>query len=349
VSDDDKLPAVAVALVNWNRWEDTVACLESFDRLRYPSHPALIVCDNASTNDSVDRIQSWARGRGWTTRVVEHPSEGAARALAGGEERLLIVRNNRNTGFAGGTNAAIRYALGSARRYRYVWVLNTDTTVEPDSLVAVVRALENYPAAASAQSLLTWTREPALLDSAGMQLRRRGGAVDMLHHRPRAELDGLVSRREVIEIFGCCGAAALYRVEALQSVGLFDESLFHTHEDVDLACRLRAEGYLALLVPRSIVHHAGGVSRDRKKKGGMWWIAHRNKLRIVARWYPRALAVPILTLGVLRALIAALRSPDVPFRGWVALSPLLWQEWRRGASNPVRRRILRLGAARTIV
>jgi GT2 family glycosyltransferase len=349
VTAESELPPVAIALVNWNGWRDTLGCVESLERLRYPD-PSIILCDNASTDESVERVAVWAQGRGWSARIVPHDMDGAERtALAAGEPRLLIARSARNRGFAGGTNIAIRYALASERQYKYVWVLNTDTTVAPESLSNAVRALEAHANAGSAQSLLVWARQPALLDSAGMRLLRRGGAMDIRHHHPLADLEPLLAGREAVEIFGCCAAAALYRVDVLRRVGLFDESLFQTHEDVDLACRLREHGYTAVLVPASIVHHLGGVSRDRKKGGWAWWLAHRNKLRIVARWYPRAIAVPILAVGVIRASIAALRSPDVSWRAWADLSRTLWFEWRGGATARARRRVFRLGAAKTIV
>jgi len=343
------LPRTAIALLNWNGWRDTIACLDSLDRVRYPD-VSVVLCDNRSTDDSVDRISRWGQERGWPCRVVDHVADGdERRALADGEPRLLIVRSRTNRGFAGGMNVAIRYALASDRQYKYVWALNTDTTVEPDSLPNAVRALEAQPNAGSAQSLLVWARQPALLDSAGMRLLRRGGAMDIRHHRPRADLEPLLAGREAVEIFGSCAAAALYRVDALRAVGLFDESLFQTHEDVDLACRLRQHGYTAVLVPTSIVYHLGGISRDRKKHGWMLWLAHRNKLRIVARWYPRALGVPILAVGLIRASFVALRSPEVSWRAWADLPRAVWAEWRKGATAQARRRILRLGAAKTIV
>ena len=349
MTDVGDLPRAAIALLNWNGWRDTIACLDSLDHVRYPD-ASVVLCDNCSTDDSVERISRWCQERAWPCRVVDHVADGEEpRVLAGGEPRLLIVRSRTNRGFAGGMNVAIRYALASDRSYKYVWALNTDTTVEPDSLLNAVRVLEAQPEAGSAQSLLVWARQPALLDSAGMRLLRRGGAMDIRHHRPRAELEPLVVGREAIEIFGCCAAAAMYRVEALRRVGLFDESLFQTHEDVDLACRLREQGYAAVLVPTSVVYHLGGVSRDRKKLGWMWWLAHRNKLRIVARWYPRALGVPILVVGLIRSSFVALRSPEVSWRAWADLPRAVWSEWRNGATARARRRVLRLGAAKTIV
>src|SRR2546430_17635383 len=100
--------------------------------------------------------------------------------------------------------------------------------------------------------------------------------------------------------------------------------------------RSREHGYTAVLVPTSIVYHLGGISRDRKKRGWMLWLAHRNKLRIVARWYPRTLGVPILAVGLIRAWLVALRAPEGSWRGLGGPPPAALGEGGGGAAPPGR-------------
>src|SRR5213594_952167 len=258
-------PPIAVALLNWNGWRDTIECLDTLARVRYPALD-LYLCDNASTDDSVDRILAWAERAGWRPRVVRHEGD----TFAG-------------RAFARGTNIAMRYALASGRDYLALWALNTDTLVDPDAVAPAVAALLADPRAASVQSLLLGCPNDAVLDSAGIRLLRRGGAKDLLRGENPAVL-AASGRREPTLMFGSCAASAFYRTTALQEVGLFDEALFQTNEDVDLACRLHAAGYHALLVSGSVVRHKGGVSR-RRKQGRLWFIANRAKLRVVARWW----------------------------------------------------------------
>ncbi len=144
-------------------------------------------------------------------------------------------------------------------------------------------------------------------------------------------------------MFGSCAASAFYRTTALREVGLFDEALFQTNEDVDLACRLHAAGYHALLVPESVVRHKGGVSR-RRKQGRLWFIANRAKLRVVARWWPRVLAVPALVSGAVRAFLVMARFSDVAAREWFTLVGELWRDYRGGGSPEARASIMRAGS-----
>src|SRR5260370_12650012 len=54
-------PRVYIVLLNWNGWQDTIECLESVFRLSY-SHFTVIVCDNASSDGSIEKIEGWAKG-----------------------------------------------------------------------------------------------------------------------------------------------------------------------------------------------------------------------------------------------------------------------------------------------
>ncbi len=247
-------PPIAAALLNWNGWRDTIACLETLARLRYPALDVYL-CDNASTDDSIDRILAWVKAAGWDTT------------------KFTLVRNDTNAGFAGGTNIAMQRALASGRSYVALWALNTDTLVDPDAVGPAVAALLADPRAGAVQSVLLGFPDDMVLDSAGIRLLRRGGSKDLLHGEPATAL-AVSEKRAPLPIFGACAASAFYRTSALRAVGIFDEALFQTNEDVDLACRLHAAGYHALLVLGSIVRHKGGVSRSRKR-GRLWFIANR--------------------------------------------------------------------------
>src|ERR1043166_715922 len=55
------IPRVAILVLNWNGWRDTVECLESLFRLDYPSF-TVIVCDNWVTERCIDRSKTWGEG-----------------------------------------------------------------------------------------------------------------------------------------------------------------------------------------------------------------------------------------------------------------------------------------------
>ena len=54
-------PKVAIIILNWNGWRDTIECLESVFRNTYPNYQVIVV-DNGSTNASIEKIKAWAKG-----------------------------------------------------------------------------------------------------------------------------------------------------------------------------------------------------------------------------------------------------------------------------------------------
>src|SRR5271170_2058279 len=145
---------VYVILLNWNGWRDTIECLESVFRLDH-QRITVILCDNASSDKSMEKIEDWASGRiaascssADLARLVLPPipkpiscdyvrTSRAGTASPSPDVRLVLIQTGANLGFAGGNNVGIRYAL-SRDDCDYVWLLNNDTVVEPNSLSAML-------------------------------------------------------------------------------------------------------------------------------------------------------------------------------------------------------------------
>ena len=149
-------PAVTIVLLNWNSKVDTLECLESVFRLRYDNYN-VVLCDNESTDGSVEAFKQWADGHLQVTPASETFSgEFAAprtEAVVAWREfsreqseavepdvpiaRLTLIRTGGNLGFAGGNNVGIRFAIKHLAP-DFVWLLNTDTLADPEALSALV-------------------------------------------------------------------------------------------------------------------------------------------------------------------------------------------------------------------
>src|SRR5215211_7434237 len=171
------LPRVHILLLNFNGWRDTLECLESVLRLDYPDF-RVIVCDNGSSDGSVERIRAWAEGSEPAptsdvpslARLVDPPigkpvhyvSYTRAEAERGGrgnaaddDARLILVSVGENLGFTGGNNVGLRYLQSRGER-GHVLVLNNDTVVEPSSLRLMVERLEANRQLAAVGATLFW-------------------------------------------------------------------------------------------------------------------------------------------------------------------------------------------------
>jgi N-acetylglucosaminyl-diphospho-decaprenol L-rhamnosyltransferase len=230
---------VCVVILNWNQPELTSRCLDHVLAQEGVSLEPLVI-DNGSTKENVHRLEQLVAGR---CRILALPT---------------------NHGFAGGMNAGIRYA--SREGHEYVWLLNSDAFPEPDCLARLIEPFEDSPRLA----LVT----PRLHDVDGKE--QHAGAV--------LEWEWMVNRYlsavEMSDPGGSdtwlTGTALLGRVNVLEAVGEFDESLFAYWEDVDLGLRLAAAGYEFRAAPAARCLHLGGASTGGPSSQFGLYMYYRN-------------------------------------------------------------------------
>ena len=149
----------------------------------------------------------------------------------------------------------------------------------------------------------------------GGNLAPVSSAVSGLAPGPPADSSSAPSTRAAgragapVEIFGVSATAALFRRSALERVALggevFDPRLVSYYEDSELAGRLRAAGFSALLVPAARARHAGSASGRTAAAGReRWRLIYGNRYLAAARLLGRGLW-PRLPLMLLRDLLDA--------------------------------------------
>jgi GT2 family glycosyltransferase len=158
--------------------------------------------------------------------------------------------------------------------------------------------------------------EQARIDGCGLGWNRWWQAIQIGHGEPlaaAADVFGLPGRPpssgavSVTEIFGVSATAALFRRTALAQVALdgqvFDQRLVSYYEDAELAGRLRAAGFSALLVPAARARHAGSASgRTAPSSHERWRLIYGNRYLAAARLLGRGFW-PRLPLMLLRDLL----------------------------------------------
>jgi GT2 family glycosyltransferase len=267
-------PFVAIIILNWNRWHDTVRCLESVFQSTYTNY-AVILVDNGSRDGSVEKILCWAAGKldihsafftyrsdnkPLSTAVISENETGSKNAkIKSVFEQLTIITNNRNYGFAKGNNIGIQYAL-KRHDVHYVMLLNNDTIILPDCMQVLVTTAEEDTRLGSCQPKMLSMEPPGRIDTIGISMQHLEiGAV--------AIGNGLQDTEQFSQgrdIFGVCAGAALYRKVMLDQIGLFDEDFFAYYEDVDLAFRARLKAWRAVYVPRAIVYHGHSATLGKE-------------------------------------------------------------------------------------
>ncbi len=176
---------------------------------------AVVLVDNASTDASVARVEA------------QFPE-------------VRIIRHSENLGFAAACNAG-----GKALDSRHVLLLNSDVTMPPGSLEALVHEFDSAPRLGALSPLTHWPDG-----------REQGPPMPPWHRRR----DGRV------RLSWLPGTCLLLRREALDAVGWLDEDFFFYNEDLDLSWRLRRAGWqLDCATWVHVYHHEGVATRSDRE------------------------------------------------------------------------------------
>ncbi len=109
------------------------------------------------------------------------------------------------------------------------------------------------------------------------------------------------------------GSCLLVDLAAFHSVGGFDPGYFMYFEDVDLAARLSARGFLHVYAPSAVVDHEGGHA-TRRDPHRMQRVHHTSALRYLSRRFPGPARAPlrlVLRLGLGGRMVLAYASARV--------------------------------------
>jgi GT2 family glycosyltransferase len=298
-----------VILLNWNGWRNTIECLESVFRITGQDF-CVVVCDNFSSDNSLEKIRQWARGEMRAESAnpqlaylssppvnkpipyIELTREEAESVRPRRESRLVLIQTGANLGFAGGNNVGLRYALGQAD-CQFFWMLNNDTVVEPGALTAMVRYLEQVPNCGLCGSLNRAYYAPEEVQSEGGKQYSRWTA--------RAYSPAVYNTEESLAysapIDFVSGASMLARRNFLEHVGLMEESYFLFFEEMDWATRAKGKFSLGYARDSVIFHKEGGSigSHPDRMKRSLTSEAYlaRNRVLFTRRFYPWALPTVI--------------------------------------------------------
>lgn len=264
-------PRVAIIVLNWNGWRDTLECLASVRALDYPNFEVILV-DNGSTDESVSRLQA-------------------------ANPEITLIEAEENRGFSGGNNLGIRYAMDQGARF--VWLLNNDTRPDSGALSTLVDVAAADPNVAAVGSVLYSLENPDRVQAWG------GGWVSLWwgvagHHRSAVRLD---------DLHYLTGASLLLRCDALAEVGLLDEAFFLYWEDTDLSFRLRHAGWKLAVAPRSRVLHRQSASTAGNY--ALYQARYETAAAQFFRRHARVPIIPILVGPMMRRLAPLIRRGQV--------------------------------------
>ncbi|EGT3616928.1 glycosyltransferase family 2 protein [Clostridium perfringens] len=260
---------VYIILVNWNGFKDTIECLESIYNNKYVNYN-IVVVDNNSQNESVEKIQQWALKNHKKIKVcTKKESENLYANELDETEKIFIIKNEDNYGFANANNLGIKFAMKDSK-CKYVWILNNDTIIDSKALINMVELAESKENIGIIGSKLLYFYDKNMIQEIYGEVLWSDNGRGL----GNKELDlGQWDKNIEIKQGRIMGASMLVNMDSIKKVGLISEKYFMEYEETDWCMRFLNKGYKILYCYSSKVwHKEGGTIKDLgvKKKKFLW-------------------------------------------------------------------------------
>lgn len=239
---------LSIITINYNGLKDTC---ELIDTLPLNDETIeVIVVDNASTQDEATELEK------------RYPL-------------IIVIRSDKNLGFAGGNNLGIKAAHG-----KYLFFINNDTILsQPSALSLLITRLESSAQIGMVcpKIRFTWDKQP--IQYAGytplskITLRNKSigfgekdnGQYDTPHPTPYAH-----------------GAAMMVKREIIEKVGMMPECYFLYYEELDWSMMIRRAGYEIWYEPACTIFHKESQTTGQMSPLKTYFIT-RNRLLFAQR------------------------------------------------------------------
>jgi GT2 family glycosyltransferase len=258
---------VSIIIVNWNTRDILRDSLRSIHDQTAKGCYEIIVVDNASSDGSAAMIRH------------EFPD-------------VRLIANDTNRGYGAAANQGIKIAAG-----RYVLILNSDIIICDGAVDKTVKYADTHQNAAivtcqvwqsSNEVQMTCFRFPSVLSaifsvtglSKVFKYNRFFGREWMLWWGRNSEQ----------EVDVASGMFLLVRREAMDKVGIMDETFFMYYEETDWCRRFADAGWKILFWPGAKVLHIHGGSQSSQQKAAEMFALQRKSMLLYFRKHHSGLA-----------------------------------------------------------
>lgn len=235
---NERHPLVSIIIINRDGKRNLETLMRSFHEKQFYRNFEIIFVDNASTDDSVEFMETWKRMC-----------------------PVTVIRNQLNMSFSAANNLGAKNASGE-----YLLFLNNDTEVTDgwlDELLLAMRKAE-HPGAIGAKLVYPQIPKESVnrgksfcIQHSGIAFRgvNRAGSFFVQPYNMGNGKISCESTADLVERAGVTAAVLLVAKDTFTEVGGFDEKYVYGYEDVDFCLKLVRAGYKNYYCPNCLVYH----------------------------------------------------------------------------------------------
>ena len=247
---------IAIIILNYNGCQNTIDCINSIKNSTLTEEYKIVVVDNASTDDSKEKLSKL--------------------------KKVIYIRNKENLGYSGGNDIGIIWALKNG--YDQVLIINNDTRVEKNAIQILSDELTKMPIVTTKiyfEKGFEFHKNKYNNDHLGKIIWYAGGKIDwdniIGEHIGVDEVDrGQYDNPAEIDF--ATGACLMVDRKVFDKIGLFDKKYFLYLEDMDFSKRAKDAGFKIGFIPKAIVWHKNAASTGGSGSGLQDYYITRNRL-----------------------------------------------------------------------
>lgn len=238
-----QLPKIFILILNWNNKEDTIKCIQSVQKISYPSFETVII-DNGSKDGSSAAFKT------------KFPS-------------IPLIENQENLGYAEGNNVGIRYAIKNGADA--VLILNNDAIVDKDLLTHFVAATQEKKDGGIFGAKVMNFKNPH-------QAEHFGGNWNP----SRCEFVPILDGADIQKVDYVSGCAFFIQKQVIETIGYLEPKFFLLWEESDYCIRAKQKGFVTYSVKKALIWHkvSASFTGGKPQMHYFWW---RNRLFWVRR------------------------------------------------------------------
>lgn len=237
---------VSIVIVNYNGLEHNEECINSIINSSYENIEIIIV-DNQSTDGSVEMIEKLFAGR------------------------VIVIKNEENSGFAGGTNIGISYAMN--HECDYVLLLNNDTIIDKYMISCMVESSKKNDGCVISPKIYYYEPNNTIWSAGGEIKWNRGYTIQYgMNEIDNGQYD---EGKKVTFATGCC---MLIPIAVIEKIGLIPEEYFLYFEDTDYCVKMQQAGVEIYYDPNAMMYHKVSATTGGEESEGFVYYYSRNRL-----------------------------------------------------------------------
>jgi len=288
----EKWPKVAIIILNWNSWHDTIECLESIQKVDYLNLEVIVV-DNASKDESVEKILSWCnQNEVWYRQLSQDLGDLKIEPIVkpvlyddsrskGAIQQLLLIRLQENAGFCHGNNLGMKQAASNGASY--LLILNNDTIVTPTFLKPMIEIAQQEENIGLVGGIICYAENPNMIWFAGGFFNK--------YLESRMEFNGKlysdIAFDRILNTDWVSGCMTLVPRTVYDRLGGYYEGFFIWSEEWDYSIRAKKAGYRLVIASRTRIYHKVGRSLGVMKPLSYYY-GTRNRLLLKRMYLSRA-------------------------------------------------------------